>query len=77
MQFSNKHHCVAMAHVGNFVDNLLNDNTNKLSEFSVTEMCKLDEFQIFQLLSLLQFLGQLPKLSPLQEHNCELENYKQ
>jgi len=40
-------------------------------------MCKLDVFQIFQSLSLLQFLGQLPKLSPLQEHNCELENYKQ
>ena len=39
-------------------------------------MCKLDEFQMFGLLSLLQLLGQLPKLSLLQEHNCEIENYE-
>ena len=76
IQLPNKH---CSYFVGNlitciWVDNLYNNTNHKLSEFSVTEMCKLDELQIFGLLGL---LGQLPTLSPLREHDCELEVYKQ
>ena len=40
-------------------------------------MWKLDDFQIVGLLGLQQLLAQLPKLSLLPEHDCELDSYKQ
>lgn len=44
---------------------------DNLAALSVIEM------QIIGLLSLLQLLGQLPKLSLLQEHDGKLNNYKE
>ena len=50
-------------------------SNHKLSEFNTAELWILDEIQVFGLLGSQQFLGQLPKLSLLQEHDCKLEMY--